>query len=374
MKRYDGLFEKIATLENLKLAHRMAKKGKKDYQQVQMVDSDPDYYLGKILEKLLNGTYHTSPYVKFEKFDRNKVREIYKLPYYPDRIVHWAIMIQLEPILMGTMIDQTCAALPGRGIHHALRIEDDYLTNHPEETTYCLKLDVKKFFQNIDKDILYGMLKNKIKDKKLLALLEEIIYSCEDTGIPIGNYSSQYFANFYLAYFDHWVKEVLKARFYIRYMDDMVIFHHSKEVLRDYFYKISEYLDTNLKLTIKSNYQIFPVDVRGVDFVGYRHFRTFILLRKTTAKNFKRKMKGLAKLGYITENGYSSIKSYEGWMKCCDSYRLYHKYIDPLQSNIEYYETVKGVKQLNEIDHSSEEYIIANTSDGDYAYVSDGAH
>ncbi|MCM1221853.1 MAG: RNA-directed DNA polymerase [Lachnospiraceae bacterium] len=362
MKRYDGLFEKIATLENLKLAHRMAKKGKKDYKQVQMVNSDPDYYLGKILEDLLNGTYHTSPYVKFEKFDRNKVREIYKLPYYPDRIVHWAIMIQLEPILMGTMIDQTCAALPGRGIHHALRIEDDYLTNHPDETTHCLKLDVKKFFQNIDKDILFSMLKNKIKDKRLLDLLEEIIYSCEDTGIPIGNYSSQYFANFYLAYFDHWVKEVLKAKYYIRYMDDMVIFHSSKEVLHDYLNKIQTYLHDNLKLEVKSNYQIFPVEVRGVDFVGYRHFRSFILLRKTTAKKFKRKMLNLEKMGYVNDNGYCSIRSYEGWFKSCNGYRLYHKYVDPIRPSINRYELRKGVNKSDGIDYTCAEYGIASAA------------
>lgn len=327
MKRYGYLFDKIADIENIKLAHRLARRGKTHYSQVKMFDSNPDYYAREIHNMLVSGKYKTSEYIKFEIFDRNKSRTIYKLPYYPDRVVHWAIMIQLETVFMRTFIKQTCAALPGRGTHYALAIENRYLTEHPKETKYCLKLDIRKYFQHIDKEILLKLLYKKFKDPRLLNLLREIIYSTEDSGVPIGNYLSQYFANYYLSYFDHWLKEELHVKYYIRYMDDMVIYSDSKEFLQELLIKIDEYLRVNLHLELKANYQIFPVDVRGVDFVGYRHFRSYILLRKSTAARFKKVIHRVMRQKFMNDSTYNSITSYTGWFKYGNCYRLESTYI-----------------------------------------------
>lgn len=331
MKRYGNLMTSITTKPNLNKAHVNAKRGKSTRTQVKKVEEHLDEYLEELQTDLVNGSYATSDYTVFTKLDRNKVRLISKLPYYPDRITHWAIMQIIEDILIKSMIPQTCAALPNRGEHRALIIETKYLTEHPEDTKYCLKLDVHKYFQSIDKEILREILRRKFKDDQLLDLLDEIIYSYELDGIPIGNYLSQYYANLYLTYFDHFVKEVLKVKYYIRYMDDMVLFAKTKEQLHEWLIAIDNYLTSNLNLELKSNYQIFPVDERGVDFVGYRHFRSYVLLRKSTAIKFKRISLKIQKKGYVNDHDYASINSYLGILKWCDSYRIRQKYIKPIK-------------------------------------------
>lgn len=294
------------------------------------VNKDPDYYLKQIQASLINKTYQTSDYDIFTIIDKGKEREIYKLPYYPDRIVHWAIMLRIEDIFVNTFIRDTYASIPKRGIHDGLKRLHAAMEDK-QATKYCLKIDIKKFFPNINHTILKNLLRRKIKDPDLLWLLDEVIDSIEgDRGIPIGNYLSQYFANFYLAYFDHWAKEGLGIKYYFRYMDDIVILSNSKERLRSILNQMRVYLREELNLEIKSNWQIFPTRVRGVDFLGYRSFGDYTLLRKSTAKNLKRKMRKISKRNTVASGDISSIMSYKGWLKWCNAYNLECKYIKPL--------------------------------------------
>lgn len=182
----------------------------------------------------------------------------------------------------------TCASLPKRGIHKALFILHDYLRD-VEGTQYCLKMDIHHFYPSVNHEILNSLLKKKFKDPELLSLLFMIIDSNEE-GLPIGSYLSQYLANFYLAYFDHWLKEEKHVKYVIRYMDDIVILSDNKEFLHQLRKNIQKYLKNNLKLELKSNYQVFPVESRGVDFVGYISFHDYTLLRKKTKQNFKKSL------------------------------------------------------------------------------------
>lgn len=292
-----------------------------------MVEKDPDLYLSKIQEMLINGTYKTSKYETFIKNDKGKEREIYKLPFYPDRIIHWAIMLQIEPIFMKTFTAFTNASLKDRGIHRTLDQLDKMLLDE-KGTKYCLKIDVEKFFPNINHDILKGLLRKKFKDKLLLNLLDEIIDSIDgEKGVPIGNYLSQYFANFYLAYFDHWLKETKKCKYVLRYMDDIVILHSDKNFLHQLRKDISVYLDKNLKLKLKDNWQVYPVDSRGIDFVGYKTFRKYKLLRKSTYKRMKTKCIKLEKKSLLSFSDFCSVNSYLGWIKWCNGHNLSEKYI-----------------------------------------------
>lgn len=170
-----------------------------------------------------------------------------------------------EPIWVNIFIKHTYSCIKDRGIHDVAKDLKYVLQKYPEETKYCLKIDVKKFYPSINHDILYEILQKKIKDPKLLSLLKEIIYSAD--GVPIGNYLSQFFANLYLAYFGHWVKEELKCKFYFRYADDIVVLSDNKEFLRTVLLSMKLYLRNVLKLELKQNYQIFPVNSRGIDFV-----------------------------------------------------------------------------------------------------------
>ncbi len=335
MKRYGNLFEKIVDINNIVRAHTNARKGKTHYKAVKMVDSDVLGYCVKIRQMLIDKTYTTSKYHIFEIEDNGKHRSIAELPYYPDRIIQWAVMQVIEEIICKHLIPTTYAALPQKGTHAVLKKMHQYMENDPSGTRYCLKLDVKKFFPNIDKAILKSLLRRKFKDKDLLWLLDDIVDSYDKgnpKGIPIGSYTSQYFGNFYLSYFDHWAKEQKRIKYYLRYMDDIVILSDSKEYLHRLCGEIAEYLAVNLDLTIKENWQVFPVATRGIDYVGYRSFGSFTLLRTSTKKRLKKATKRLRRKvnggKQLTLSDRSTIGSYTGILKWCDSARLKDKTIN----------------------------------------------
>ncbi|WP_342532810.1 RNA-directed DNA polymerase [Lysinibacillus sp. FSL K6-0057] len=346
MKRYGNIFDKIVTLDNLRLAHKNARKNKSYYSEVKMVDENLDYYLKQIQKMLVNKTFTTSNYEVFTIIDKEKEREIFKLPYFPDRIVQHAIMQQIEHVFLNHFIYDTYAALPNKGIHVALQRLDTFLKNK-EEVTYCYKFDVKKFFPSVNKEILKSLIRKKFKDKDLLWLLDDIIDSC-DEGLPIGNYTSQYFGNFYLSFLDHWLKEEKQVKFSGRYMDDVYILHHDKNYLHKLRLEIENYLRVNLDLKIKENWQVFPTFIRGIDFVGYRHFGDYILLRKNTALKFKRKMRKILKKcqneKQMTHSEWCSINSYKGWLLWCNGYNLTKKYVEPLKHYAEKYYTEEVLK------------------------------
>ncbi len=316
MKRVGNLYNDICSIDNLELADSKARKSKRNRYDVVSHDIQKDLNILKLNESLLNKTFRTSEYRTFKIFE-GKERVISSLPYYPDRIVHHAIMNKLEPILVSLFTSNTYSCIKGRGIHGAanalkLALEDVH------NTTYCLKIDIKQFYPSINHDILKQILRRKIKDNDLLWLLDEIIDSSE--GVPIGNYLSQYFANLYLTYFDHWLKEVKKVKYCFRYADDIVILHKSKEYLHKLLVEMREYLITKLKLTIKSNHQVFSVKIRGIDFVGYVFFHTHILLRKSIKKNFARMM-------YYRCN-LKSFSAYNGWIMHCNGKHLLKKLLN----------------------------------------------
>ena len=344
MKRYGNLYSRIYDMDNLKLAHKNAKKGKGWYKEVKMIDEDPDKYLKMLQDMLINKTYQTSEYETFIKKDSGKERLIYKLPYFPDRICQWAILQVIEPILLKTFTDDTYSAIPERGIHKCLHKVEKAMQTDVPGCQYCLKIDAKKYYPSINHDILKTKYRKLFKDDDLLWLLDEIIDSTPgDTGIPIGTYISQYSGNFYLSAFDHWIKEVKHVKHYFRYMDDIVIFGETKEELHRLLADIREYFKVNLKLKIKGNWQIFPSYVRGVDYVGYRIFLNYKLLRKTTCKQMKKKLTNVNRHRLegkpLTYSEWCSINSYKGWLIHCDSYRLSQKYIAPVQKYADaYYE------------------------------------
>lgn len=323
MKRFNNLYSQIADRENIKLAHRNAQKGKGYYSEVQKVNADEDYYLDELHNILIEKRFTTSPYVIF-KITEPKERLIYKLPYFPDRIVQHAVMQICQPIWDKMFIFDSYAAVPGKGIHAGFYRLREFLKNK-EETQFCLKMDVSKFYPSIDHDILIRKLTGKIKCKDTLKLLDNVVRSVSGhKGIPIGSYLSQYFSNIYLNDFDHWLKEQIQCKYYIRYCDDAVILHHNKKFLHVVLEKIRNYLQTELRLELNRKTQIFPVASRGIDFLGYKTFHRFSLLRKSSKQSFHKKIKTIEKDWTKLRSQYiiSSIMSHIGWLKHCNSYNL----------------------------------------------------
>lgn len=312
MKRINGLFEEIVNMENILLADKKARKGKPNNYGIRLFDQSFDENIAMLQTELQNGTYRTGAYEVFTIFTP-KEREIARLQY-KHRIVHHAIMNVMEPIWVSQFVAGSYSCIKGRGIHRCLSDVRKALKDI-EGTQYCLKLDVQKFYPSIDRKILIGLISKKIKCAQTIALHSEIINSAPgQLGVPIGNYLSQFYANLYLTYFDHWLKEAKGVKYYFRYCDDMVILGPNKAELHTLLAEIRGYLDRELKLTIKKNYQVFPVQSRGIDFVGYKIFHSHTLLRKSIKKNLMKR-----------RHNPKSVASYGGWAVHCNSVNLFRK-------------------------------------------------
>ena len=275
MKRIGNLFNRIISYENLVRAEKKARLGKTKRYGVKKFDRNPYENLVRLQKALIEDTYRTSEYCVYTIIaDRgNKEREIYRLPYYPDRIVHHAIMNVIEPYLVSRFTD-----------------------------------------------VLYSQFEKVFKDKKLLRLLHHVVYSTPK-GLPIGNYISQFAANLNLTWFDRWIKQVLKIKYYYRYCDDIVILHPDKDYLRYCLQEIEKYLADNLKLKVKRNWQIFPVEARGIDFIGYVFCHDHTLLRKDIKKKF------IHKLSYKSKNKrLASLAAYWGWCKYGSCHNLWYRF------------------------------------------------
>ncbi len=311
MKRHGYLFGKMCSMENLRLAHHNARKGKTHYRDVKKVDKNPDLYLRRIQKMLLTKKYVVGKYKIFNRIAAcGKKRKIYKLDYFPHRIIHHAVLQIIEPIWVPTYISDSYCCIKGRGIHLAMKkIQRIMRTEKPR---CCLKIDVRKFYPSCKNNITKKVIRRKIKDPHMLWLLDLIIDSCE--GLPIGNYMSQHLANLFLTPFDWYCKQQLRIRHYFRYCDDIVIFSDSKLELHEQLGQIREYLRAQCELELKGNYQIFPVNVRGVDFLGYRFFHDYTLLRKRTSKRALRCSRRISRKKHASMRDIRSMMSYRGWM------------------------------------------------------------
>lgn len=296
MKRYGNLFPKVYDIENIELADKNARKNKLRNWGVIKHDRHRERDNKRLQNQLKTLTYKTSKYSTFKIYEP-KERIIFRLPYFPDRVTHHAIMNITERIWVKIFLTKTYSCIKNRGIHKLATDLKNTLRKDPEGTKYCLKMDITKFYPSIDHEILKEIVRKKIKDKELLKILDEIIDSAE--GVPIGNYLSQFFANLYLTYFGHWIMEEVKTElskqgvtlYYFQYADDITFLSNSKEALHKVLICVKLYLKHMLKLRVKGNYQIFPVDSRGIDFVGYKFFHSHTLLRKSIKQNLKKLIK-----------------------------------------------------------------------------------
>jgi retron-type reverse transcriptase len=318
MKRHGNLYKRVIAFDNLQAAYEHASKGKKHRPEVQEFALNLDANLREIGRELEGHAYHTSDYAVFTKYEP-KERLIYKLPF-RDRVVHWAIMLVIQPIWVSNFTRDAYACVKGRGIHPCLNKLRRDMRADPVGTAYCLKLDVRKFYPSIDHDILKRVIRVKIKDPDLLWLLDEIIDSAG--GVPIGNYLSQFFANLYLSELDHLLKERLKARYYYRYADDIVLLGADKGTLSGHLVFINDYLNSERALDLKRNYQVYPVESRGIDFVGYVTRHACCLARKRNKQNLCREVSRARKRGLPEGEIRLRLASRLGFMYHCDSNHL----------------------------------------------------
>ena len=314
MKRYGNLYHKICEPDNVAEAFRNASKGKAHYREVVAFKQDMEGHIERIVHLLKTKTFRNAPYTRFITNEYGKPRGIAKLPFFPDRIIQHAVCRVLMPIWDAQLIRDTYACVKGRGIHDGVRRIKSALKDDRAGTTYCLQIDIKKYYPSIDNAIMKQIVRRKVKCADTLWLLDEIIDS--DKGLPIGNYTSQHLANIYLSDFDHYCKEALGIKHYHRYCDDIVILGADKDTLRTYLSHIRKYLDEKLNLQVKSTWQIFPVKARGIDFLGYRFYHSHILLRKRIKKAMKRRILQISRHASPANSKAvrCTISSYKGWL------------------------------------------------------------
>lgn len=312
MKRYNNLYQQICSKENLHMAYKLACKGKPEHKGMRDFKANYEVNIEALHFALVNKTYTTGVYTNFPVFDK-KERIVSRLPFI-DRIVHHALMLIIEPLLTSVFTADTYSCIKGRGTHKASYALRKALRNKAA-TRYYLQLDIKKFYPSVDHNILKTLLRRKFKDQNLLWLFDNTIDSAP--GLPIGNYTSQHFGNFYLCFLDHFIKQELKAKYLFRYLDDYVLLADNKKDLHVLLAAIRTYLKDNLKLTVKGNYKIRPVS-EGIDFGGYVHFsHDHVLIRKSIKQAFARMLKA--------NKNPASIAAYKGWLDHCNSRNLVNK-------------------------------------------------
>lgn len=285
MKRTGYLIDKISDMENLYLAYYKASKGKNTNETVMSYSKKLLSNLMILQQQICSGNVSVGKYHYFTIFDP-KQRQICAASF-DERVLHHALMNICHPYFESQLIFDTYATRPNKGIYAALE--------KGKKASACYsfvgKLDYRKYFDSISHDILKIKLRKLFKDNLLLSIFDQIIDSystTENYGIPIGNLTSQYFANYYLSGLDHFVKETIKVPVYLRYMDDMLLFEQDKNLLQKNIQIIDKLSTDHLKLTLKS--PIINKTCRGVSFLGYILKPDLLLLNGRSKRRFKSKL------------------------------------------------------------------------------------
>lgn len=331
MKTYCNLWAQIATFEALHAAYLKARRGKRFAMDTLRFSANLEQEIGTLANELRSGVYHTGEYRRFSVFEPKK-REIAALPF-RDRVVHHALVTTIEPIFESRFSRDSYACRVGKGTHAGADRLTAFLRRAGRmwQNVYVLKADIAKYFSSIDHLALKEILRRKIACPETLALIDNIINSWNGTtgkGLPIGNLTSQLFANIYLNELDQFVKQVFHWRFYLRYVDDFILIGGDKAELNNAKRVIQEFLQSQLKLELNKKTSIFPAKL-GVDFLGYRIWKTHRLLRKRSVIAMRRKLTAFQKLyasGEIDQGGIqASVMSWLGHAKHANTYTLQKK-------------------------------------------------
>lgn len=336
---------KVTDPMNVLRATNNTLRGKRQRHDVQRMLEHDGYIetMQRVWELLSTEQFVPSKYTE-KTINDGKERHLKIAPLVPDRIIHHCLVDVMEEHLQKLFIANTYACVKGRGIHRCLQDLNRALQRDKRGTRYCLKIDIRHYYDNIDHEVLKSIIAKSVGDKRLLRLMYLIIDSTEGSkGIPIGFLTSQHFANWYLTPFDHWMKEVVRVRYYYRYMDDIVILGRTKTELHEVLEVMRKYLTEELGLEIKPNWQVFPVDARSIDFVGYKSNHYNVLARSSILKRYWHKLHRLLRnsskqrgRSMSFEELLQELASHYGWLQHCTeehfvevmnrTYKQFYKY------------------------------------------------
>jgi retron-type reverse transcriptase len=291
MKRQTDLFERITCFHNLLVAAHKAARGKRDKPSVARFEFYLEQELLALQEELHNRSYRPGAFFTFEVCDPKR-RRICAAPF-RDRVVHHAVCNVLEPFFEQRLIFDSYACRLGKGVHAAIARAQQFASRY----RYFLKCDVRKYFESVDHAVLQTLLARLFKDAPLLALLNRIIeHAPPDAepgkGLPIGNLTSQHFANLYLGELDHYLKDRLRVGGYLRYMDDLLLFADDKPTLHQWLAELRQFLQGNLRLQLKDKATLLAPVTEGIPFLGLRIYPGVLRLNQRTLRRFRRQVRG----------------------------------------------------------------------------------
>ncbi len=399
MRSYNNLYEPMLQNDYIKQCFKDASKGKKNRNDVKQILENIDEETEKLkiilCEEMFIPEFHKESVIN--DGSKHKVRRILKPHYKYEQVVHHCAIGQFKQIVLNGMYEFSCGSIPERGVHFGKKYMRKWIDSYNGKKMYVLKMDIHHFFESIDRKILKSKLRQVIRDNRFYRLLctfiehdriSEVVKVLEDAvveisqndvkklvsciafdddvgalniiwstgivgekyfvaeviiknkrkGVPLGYFTSQWFGNFFLKTLDHYIKEVLKAEYYMRYMDDMVILGKSKKNLHKIRKEIEGYLQTELNLELKGDWQVFRFEyinkdeqIRGrmLDFMGFQFHYNRTTIRKSTIESARKKAYHIAKSDKISWYNATVMLSYLGWFKHTDTYEYYLKYIKP---------------------------------------------
>lgn len=343
-KRIGHLYEKVTDLDNIKEAIRKAARRKTKRPSVQRILADIDGYAVKIKEMLDTETWVPHPYTIRQINDGiKKKKRIIAVPrFYPDQCVHHAFVQIFREVVQHSAYEHSCGCVPGKGTDGAKETIERWIRNDPKGTSKILKLDVEKCYPSMPHEKLRKKLAARIKDKRFLRLAgliiasyqqpmatgERLLPETEAVGIPVGLYPSPWFCNFFFQDLDHFIADQCGTKHNIRYVDDMVLFDTAKKRLHKALRLISEKLQED-GMRVKSNWQVFRLRIRPLDFLGYRFHPGWTTIRRSIMQRISRKARNIARLQYISPTNASGMISYMGYIYNSDSWKFWEKWVKP---------------------------------------------
>lgn len=366
MHSYNGLWDDFIDEDNIKRCIVKAAVGKKKRRTVKKVIKDVDSYADEIRDYVLDFHNFDHESIEIEDGPSGKKREII-VPRFKEHVVHHMVVNSLMPMFTKGMYDHTYSSIPGRGLHKAAKKIRAWIDKDTKNVKYCLKMDIRKFFNSIDHDVLEKKLRKYLRDERVLNIVLTII-DATDHGIPLGFYTSHWLANWLLQPLDHKIVEKWGATHYVRYMDDMVIFGSNKAELHLIKDKIERWLNKH-GLELKDNWQVFRFDHivknkktkkkehkgRALDFVGFVFYRDKTYLRKGLMLRLTRKAKKVQKKGKFTIHDARQLMAWFGWVDWADAYKMYTKYVAP---NIQIKKCKQYISQYDKLQNKLEKSML----------------
>ncbi|MBQ9328951.1 MAG: hypothetical protein IJ225_10545 [Solobacterium sp.] len=339
MKSYNNLYNKLLDKDYIEERFYNASKRKRRRRDVRNILENISKHIDIVYEMMLNESWQPTRGKRsiINESSSKKIRIIEKPNYAYDQVIHHMFVGVFAPIVMHGFYDFSCGSIPDRGVHYGKKFIQRWIYEYVKRRRrfYVLKLDIRHFYASIDRKRLKEMLRKDIRDDRFYHLACKIIDFDGDLngkGLPLGFYTSQWLANYYLKRFDHFVKQKLKAQKYMRYVDDMVVFGTNKRELHRMLRAIEEELRDSYELTVKDNWQVFMFEDgrghgRALDFLGFVFHRDRVTIRKSTLRSARRKANKIWKVGWPTWYSASQMLSHCGWFRHADAYQYFKNHI-----------------------------------------------